>query len=136
MEKHYVKGELTVTWKPDLCIHSKRCWQELLTVFNPRVRPWINLEAADNEAIIAQVERCPSGALSWSHAAQTAAPKENATVVEVLPNGPLLVHGNITVKDAAGQEITRQERTAFCRCGASANKPYCDGSHNKTGFKG
>ncbi len=136
MEKHYTKGELTVLWKPDICIHSKRCWQELLSVFNPRIRPWINLESADDEAIIAQVERCPSGALSWFRQEQPIPVATGSTIVEVLPNGPLLVHGDITVKDAAGQEITRQQRTAFCRCGASGNKPYCDGSHARTGFEG
>ena len=136
MEKHYTKGDLTVIWKPDICIHSKRCWQELLAVFNPRARPWVNMEGADNETIIAQVDRCPSGALSWTRQEQSIPVTSENILIEVLPNGPLLVHGDITVKDATGQEITKQQRTAFCRCGASGNKPYCDGSHNRTGFEG
>lgn len=65
MEKRYTNGDITVVWKPDVCSHSGLCWRGLNAVFNPRVRPWINMDGADTEAIIAQVETCPSGALSW-----------------------------------------------------------------------
>jgi CDGSH-type Zn-finger protein len=58
------------------------------------------------------------------------------SIVEVSPNGPLLVYGNITVKDAAGNETHKNKVTAFCRCGASSNKPYCDGTHRKIAFEG
>jgi hypothetical protein len=58
------------------------------------------------------------------------------TIVETIPNGPLMVYGNIAVKDAAGNETHKNKVTAFCRCGASGNKPYCDGSHQKIGFEG
>ena len=51
-------------------------------------------------------------------------------------NGPLLVSGSLTLKNQAGEWVARIEKTAFCRCGASANKPYCDGSHVRIGFVG
>lgn len=76
MEKHYSNGEITVVWKPDVCIHSGMCWRGLLQVFDPRKRPWINLEGADTEAIIAQVEKCPSGALSWYRNSDTKSGQE------------------------------------------------------------
>jgi uncharacterized Fe-S cluster protein YjdI len=62
--RRYTRDGLTVVWQPKLCAHSKRCWQELGTVFKPRARPWIVLDGADEEAVKAQVARCPSGALS------------------------------------------------------------------------
>ncbi|MCB0531086.1 MAG: (4Fe-4S)-binding protein [Lewinellaceae bacterium] len=65
MKKEYTNGDITVVWKPDVCQHSAICWKGLNDVFNPQARPWINVEGADSEAIIAQVEKCPSGALSW-----------------------------------------------------------------------
>lgn len=65
MEKHYTNGDITVVWKPDICQHSTICWRNLLQVFNPRNHPWVNMEGADSESIIAQVEQCPSGALTW-----------------------------------------------------------------------
>lgn len=63
--KKYTNGEVTVVWKPALCQHSKICWTGLLEVFDPRKKPWINMEGADSQRIITQVEKCPSGALSY-----------------------------------------------------------------------
>ncbi|HCN04065.1 MAG TPA: (4Fe-4S)-binding protein [Bacteroidetes bacterium] len=62
--KHYSNGEVTIVWKPDLCIHSANCFRNLPEVFDPRVKPWIQPENADSERIIAVVRACPSGALS------------------------------------------------------------------------
>ncbi len=53
-----------------------------------------------------------------------------------MPNGPLLVHGQLVITDAQGQEITKNKVTAFCRCGHSDKKPFCDGSHSRLGFEG
>jgi len=58
------------------------------------------------------------------------------TIVEISKNGPLLVYGNIVVKDADGNQTSKNKITAFCRCGQSASKPYCDGSHRKESFEG
>ena len=63
--KRYSNGEVTVVWQPHLCQHSGVCWRGLPAVFDPTRRPWIELQHADTPAITAQVERCPSGALSW-----------------------------------------------------------------------
>ncbi|MBK8614180.1 MAG: (4Fe-4S)-binding protein [Flavobacteriales bacterium] len=60
----YTNGEVTIVWKPSLCTHSKRCWMGLPTVFKPGQRPWILPEGANTDAIVAQVGKCPSGALS------------------------------------------------------------------------
>jgi uncharacterized Fe-S cluster protein YjdI len=139
MEKHYDNEDITVVWKPEVCIHSGLCWRGLLAVFNPRNRPWIDMKGADSEAIIRQVDQCPSGALSWYRNSETSPVPERVdveTIVEAARNGPLMVYGNIRVKDSAGQETIQYKVTAFCRCGASQNKPYCDGSHRKIGFQG
>jgi len=63
--KKYTNGEVTVVWKPEVCTHSRLCWTQLTSVFNPRTRPWINMDGADTERIIEQVSKCPSGALSF-----------------------------------------------------------------------
>jgi hypothetical protein len=100
-------------------------------------KPWIKPEGADTERIIAQVDRCPSGALSWfrNDVREPEVTTETEQIVEVMADGPLLVYGNITVKDRQGNQTKKNKVTAFCRCGASGNKPYCDGSHVKTGFR-
>lgn len=61
----YTKGELTVVWKPEICIHSTICWKGLIQVFNPKEKPWIKMNGASTARIIEQVKKCPSGALSF-----------------------------------------------------------------------
>jgi uncharacterized Fe-S cluster protein YjdI len=62
--KRYSNGEITVVWQPSLCIHSAICARGLPKVFDPRRRPWVILDGHDSQAIVDQVESCPSGALS------------------------------------------------------------------------
>ena len=64
MEKKYTNGEVTILWKPNLCIHAGNCVQGLPKVFRPKEKPWIQPEAASSQALIEQVKKCPSGALS------------------------------------------------------------------------
>ncbi len=61
---HYSNGEITVTWKPDMCIHSGICFKGLAGVFDPRRKPWIDMSQATTQEIIDQVKKCPSAALS------------------------------------------------------------------------
>ncbi len=60
---------------------------------------------------------------------------KNSTKIEVLKDGPLLVHGALQIKNSNGEIETKEKVTAFCRCGASQNKPYCDGTHKKIDWK-
>ncbi len=62
--KEYTNGEITILWKPDLCTHSGICVKTLPKVYNPQERPWIKMENATSQAMIDQVAKCPSGALS------------------------------------------------------------------------
>jgi len=64
-EKTYSNGEITIIWKPGICIHSGKCVQGLREVFNVSARPWINIDGAIPNRISKQVEQCPSGALSY-----------------------------------------------------------------------
>lgn len=62
--KEYTNGEVTIVWKPQLCQHSGICARGLPGVFKPKEKPWIHPHGATSEEIIAQVAKCPSGALS------------------------------------------------------------------------
>ena len=134
----YTNGEVTIVWKPDLCIHSGMCVRGLPKVFNSAKRPWIDAQGATTDEIVAQVKRCPSGALSYYMNNEQQAPVkvEGETIIEATKNGPLMVYGNIVIKDSEGKETRQSRVTAFCRCGGSANKPFCDGTHRKNGFIG
>jgi uncharacterized Fe-S cluster protein YjdI len=63
--KKYPNSEITVIWKPHMCIHSGICFRGLPEVFDPKVRPWIRAEGASTEQIIKQLKQCPSGAISF-----------------------------------------------------------------------
>ena len=138
--KKYTNGEVTIVWKPARCIHSQKCFNGLPAVFDPTKRPWVDANASDTNSIISQVSKCPSTALSYYlNSEGEKAAEDNVeieTVVEAKPNGPLFVYGNISIKKANGTIEKRSDVTAFCRCGNSNNKPFCDGSHLKAEFKG
>ena len=135
--KEYTNGEVTITWEAEKCIHSAICVKGLGTVFQPKERPWIKIDAAPTEALVNQVKACPSGALGYYMNGETNMESESLeTKVEVLKDGPLLVYGTLKVTHKDGTEETKNKTTAFCRCGASHNKPYCDGSHVSDGFMG
>lgn len=133
--KTYSNEDITVIWKPHVCIHSKKCWKELREVFDPTARPWVNMQGATSDRIREQVNNCPSGALSLKGAESTEKPA-TYPIIEVTTNGPLLVQGNIIIKDSAGNQKTIDKKTALCRCGHSSNKPFCDGAHIKKEFIG
>jgi uncharacterized Fe-S cluster protein YjdI len=63
--KKYSNGELTVVWKPNLCIHSGVCVKTLPQVYNPKEKPWIKSNNASTDELKAQIMKCPSGALSY-----------------------------------------------------------------------
>jgi len=134
--KKYIKEELTIVWEPKKCIHAAVCVKELPGVYDPNAKPWIKPENASVDQLKSQIEKCPSGALSYEQKEITNQIKNMNTEVELMKNGPLLVKGNVDVKSHDGTVVTKEKMTAFCRCGASANKPYCDGKHKQAGFEG
>ncbi len=136
--KEYSNGELTIVWKPKTCIHAAACVKALPEVYKPNEKPWIQVENASTEALKAQIDTCPSGALSYymNSTGPTEVEASADIKVQVLENGPLLVNGTLEVTNSDGNVETKKRTTAFCRCGASANKPYCDGEHSKIGFVG
>ncbi len=122
-------------WEPRLCIHVKHCVNQLGNVFDPDRRPWIDVDAEDADTIAATVLTCPTGALHFRRL--DGGPQEEAAeppVVEPRPNGPLFVRGAVRIVDPDGRVLREDTRVALCRCGASGNKPFCDGSHRRIGF--
>lgn len=64
--KEYSNGEIKVTWEAHKCIHSGNCVKNNPEVFRPREKPWIQIEASNSEKIMQAIDKCPSGALSYS----------------------------------------------------------------------
>lgn len=138
----YSNGEVTIVWKPTICIHSTLCWKGLKEVFNPAERPWIKPEGSATEKIIEQVRKCPSGALSYfmNHEADSSkeivAEAAEMIAIEISPNGPILIKSECTIVHSDGRTEIKKGGTALCRCGHSSNKPFCDNSHKRNGFVG
>jgi len=134
--KEYSNGEITILWKPKTCIHAAECVKRLPNVYKPKEKPWITIENATTEELIDQIDKCPSGALSYNLKNQKINQKMEKIKINAMENGPLLVEGIIEVTKPDGSIENKEKTTAFCRCGASANKPYCDGKHRNIEFKG
>jgi uncharacterized Fe-S cluster protein YjdI len=135
--KKYAKDDLTIVWKPGKCIHAAVCVEMLPKVYNPNERPWLKQENASIADLKAQINECPSGALTYVDGSE----KKPDTVKSMLEatvkrNGPMLIKGDIQITGIDGNMVTKSGMTAICRCGASNNKPYCDGAHLKVGFEG
>ena len=112
------------------CIHARNCVLAHPGVFKANVQgAWIDPDAATAEELQIVAERCPSGAIRVERLdGGSAARPSQRNVVAVLENGPYTVRGALNV---AG---TTEPRATLCRCGASKNKPYCDGSHVPAAF--
>jgi uncharacterized Fe-S cluster protein YjdI len=131
--KEYSNGEVTVVWEAYKCFHSEKCIKGLPGVFDLSKKPWIDVHGATSEAIVNQVHQCPSGALSIKEETMR---NNDVVKIDILDNGPLLVNGNIEVKNKDGEIISYSGVNALCRCGGSKKKPFCDGSHNDIDFDG
>ncbi len=132
----YRKEDFAILWEPKKCIHAAICVKELPQVYDPNGKPWIQQENASINELKKQIDMCPSGALSYEENKITKTDNNMKTEVELMKNGPLLVKGTIELKSHDGTVTMKEKMTAFCRCGASSNKPYCDGKHKASGFEG
>jgi len=91
--------------------------------------PWILPDAASANEIIATIQKCPSGALSYSVDDIEHRDREGEPTIFVAPNGPYLVSGRPDLINTTQAEGTSKEHFTLCRCGGSKNKPFCDGTH-------
>ncbi len=132
MEK-IVGRDVTVMFDGKRCVHSRNCVLSHPDVFVPNVQgEWIFPDAAPAEDVLRIGLNCPSGAIRVQRndgtASSDGAPKVNT--VRVRENGPLAVEAPML----RGGVALDSPRATLCRCGASANKPFCDGSHVDAGF--
>jgi len=133
--REYRTDEIVVYWEPQLCIHSARCLQGLPQVFDTERRPWVDVTAASAEQIAEVITRCPSSALRFERL-DGGLQEEGAeqTTIQARRDGPLWVRGRLQIVDQDGS-VRELTRAALCRCGHSANRPFCDNTHRKIGFK-
>ncbi len=154
--REYSNNEITVFWRPDKCIHATTCYRELIEVFNPRKRPWVDINGAPAEKIIDIINKCPTEALTYKWVDEEKNKSEenqksekikkalefanesktNPPVnINIMKDGPYVVQGKFKVYDSGGKELRSMQMMSFCRCGESNSMPFCDGYHRKAGFR-
>lgn len=130
---HKYKGtDITVFFDNIKCIHSRNCVLSLPSVFRPNMTGrWIDPEGASAEETASVIRTCPSGALTYLRSDKGLEEKPpQVNTLRILENGPLSFHAPLSINGQASGF-----RAVLCRCGASENKPFCDQSHKKTGFR-
>ena len=155
--RQYSNNDITVYWRSAKCSHATTCFRELISVFNPGKRPWINMNGAKTEKIIEVVNKCPTDALTFAYNKDIKEPinivndtkdevtpediyknQKNSgpeTTITLIKDGPIMVGGEFIIIGEEGNEYKSIILTSFCRCGHSKSQPFCDGNHRNTGFK-
>lgn len=131
----YAGARITIHDNRGLCAHAGVCTERLAAVWRMNQEPWINPDGAEVEAIIETIGRCPSGALAYTLGGAEHRDLDQPPAIQVTRDGPYRVTGGVDLKGQAWGEGTSREHYTLCRCGASKNKPFCDGSHWHAGFK-
>jgi CDGSH-type Zn-finger protein len=133
--ENYKGKKITIHDNRGICAHAGRCTDGLASVFRLNEEPWIHPDGASVEEIIATIQKCPSGALSYSVEDVEHRDRDSEPTIFVAPNGPYLVSGGPDLVDTPRAEGASKEHFTMCRCGGSKNKPYCDGTHWYNEFK-
>ncbi len=128
----HIEGEkLTLVYEVKRCIHARFCVTGAPTVFLANVQgPWIHPDAMDVERLVDIAHACPSGAIRYKR--RDGRPDESAPPVNlagIREAGPYAFRGDLRLNG-----VPAGYRATLCRCGASKNKPFCDGSHHDIGF--
>jgi CDGSH-type Zn-finger protein len=126
---------ITIFDNRSICAHAGFCTDGLKQVFRMQAEPWIEPDGAAVAEIIATIEKCPSGALSYARDGVEAPAQPRPAMVTVVNDGPHAVTGGIDLAAVAFGDGASREHYTLCRCGGSKNKPFCDGTHWHIGFK-
>ena len=125
----HVGQAVTIHDNRGVCAHAARCSDGLKSVFRLQQEPWIDPDGASAGEVIATVEQCPSGALSYSVDGVEHRDLEGEPMMLIVPNGPYAVRGGADLQDVEWGENQSREHFTLCRCGKSKNKPFCSGAH-------
>jgi len=135
---NFASEEITIKDTPKVCAHAGYCDGGLPKVFwteenGKRIAHPKNEE--DIQKLQEIIQKCPSGSLAYEIDGKIYDSYETEPSIFIVPNGPYAVKGSIEFKDEEnGDQPQSKEHYTLCRCGASKNKPFCDGSHHKIKF--
>jgi CDGSH-type Zn-finger protein len=130
----YRGRRITIFDNRAICSHAGHCTDSLASVFRMKEEPWIDPDGAAVEEIVAAIGKCPSGALSYAIDGVEARPPEREPMITVTADGPYAITGAVGLAGVKFGDGASQEHYTLCRCGASKNKPFCDGTHWTVSF--
>jgi len=158
--RRYRNNDITVYWKPDACVHASYCYRELIEVFDPGRRPWVDMNGSTTDRIIEVVNMCPTEALTWKwnddEKNKEISPdqtnhvifrrpelltenekvfEKNPVSVKIMMDGPIVIKGDFNFQYSGNNKEMKDGIISICRCGASNQMPFCDGTHRKIGFE-
>ncbi len=131
---NYIGKKITIHDNRSICAHSAFCTDGLPSVFKLGKEPWIDPESAEVQEIIDTINKCPSGALSYSIDGVEHRDREVEPMIYVSHNGPHYLKGGVEIKGEERAKDVSLEHCTLCRCGGSHNKPFCDGTHWNKNF--
>ena len=118
-----------------ICEHAGFCGNRITNVWK-MAKEGVTDDSIARAQLMAMIERCPSGALTYRLSATEPDVEPDLPVaICVVDDGPLFVTGGLPVTRSDGQHFEPRNRVTLCRCGGSANKPLCDGTHKTIGFQ-
>jgi CDGSH-type Zn-finger protein len=130
----YAGKSITIFDNRAICAHAGFCTDGLKEVFKEDGSPWIDADGAAVAKIIETIEKCPSGALSYAIDGNETTDRPGPPRIDVTKDGPYAVSGGVELAGMAFGDGASKEHYTLCRCGASKNKPFCDGTHWSVGF--
>ncbi len=131
----YVGKGITIHDNRGICSHAGACTEGLPHVWRMKTEPWIDPDGDEAAASINTIRQCPSGALSYTVDGVLHQDQDRSPAITVSKDGPYEVVGGVELLEVEWGEGASREHYALCRCGASKNKPFCDGSHWSIEFK-
>jgi CDGSH-type Zn-finger protein len=131
----YRAKTITIHDNRSICAHAGYCTDGLKSVFKYKSEPWIDPAGDTVEAIIETINKCPSGALSYTLGSESG-DQQREPAITVTKDGPYAVVGGAQLLEQSRAQGASTEHYTLCRCGGSRNKPFCDGTHWSIGFKG
>ena len=117
-----------------ICVHAGFCGNRLTNVWK-MAKAGVTADSIARMQMMAMIERCPSGALTYR--LEPDGPDVEASLraeAVIVADGPIALTGGVVVEPPDGSTLEARNRQTLCRCGGSAKKPLCDGSHKKLDF--
>lgn len=132
---HYEGENITIHYNRVLCSHAGECGAKLKEVFDPGRDPWIEPDRASVDQVKEVVKACPSGALSISEkGGDLCHLYDEESIIIIEKDGPYHIR-NVELEGAEWASQACRQKYVLCRCGASKNKPFCDGAHVDIGWR-